>query len=363
MGRLPAALSVALAASLGLHAAALCFLPDLDPLAGPEEAPPLRAELRPAARESPPPPPPPPPPPSLPPPALSPPSPPSSTPRVVPQAAKTPDGARRPSRKPDKLPAPIAAPAPAPAVSGAGPAVPDTLPATENASATPPAGALEAAPAQPAVPSDRLPPNGRILFRVDWGDSGFVIGSARQEWTIEDGRYRLVSTVETTGLAALFRSVDIDMESVGRISGDGLQPEVFGVRRSGKKARERALFDWETLRLRVNEANDYALAPGAQDLLSFYYQLGFLDVAPQRTVSLPLATGKKYSVYPLENLGDEAVELPLGTLVTRHLRSPGERLTDIWLAYEYRLLPVKIRHVDDKGKVFVQVATEIRFGE
>ena len=53
--------------------------------------------------------------------------------------------------------------------------------------------------------------------------------------------------------------------------------------------------------------------------------------------------------------------MPLGTLVTRHLRSPGERLTDIWLAYEYRLLPVKIRHVDNKGNAFVQIATEIQF--
>jgi hypothetical protein len=342
MGRLPAALSAALAASLGLHAAALRFLPGVDFPAGPGEAPLLLAEIRPAARESTPPPPP------LP-----------APPRAAPQAVKTPDGVNRPPRKPGKPPAPVETPTPMPAVS-----IPDTISATGNAPSAPPASAPEAAaPTVPAVSPERLPPRGRIRFRVDWGDSEFVIGAARQEWTIEDGRYRLVSTVETTGLASLFRSVDIDMESVGLISGDGLRPEVFGVRRSGKKARDRALFDWETMRLRVNEASDYALAPGAQDLLSFYYQLGFLDIAPEQAVSLPLATGKKYSVYPLENLGDETIELPLGILAARHLRSPGERLTDIWLAYEYRLLPVKIRHVDDKGKVFVQVATEILFGE
>ena len=133
--------------------------------------------------------------------------------------------------------------------------------------------------------------------------------------------------------------------------------------RSGKKARERALFDWDAMKVRVSDNSDHALDPGAQDLLSFYYQLGFLDIAPGQTGSMPLATGKKYGVYRLENLGDETIEIPLGVLRTRHLRTPGENATEIWLAYEYRLLPVKIRHVDNKGNAFVQLATDILFGQ
>jgi hypothetical protein len=65
----------------------------------------------------------------------------------------------------------------------------------------------------------------------------------------------------------------------------------------------------------------------------------------------------------LENLGDETIEIPLGVLATRHLRTPGENATEIWLSYEYRLLPVKIRHIDNDGSAFVQVATEILFGQ
>ena len=49
--------------------------------------------------------------------------------------------------------------------------------------------------------------------------------------------------------------------------------------------------------------------------------------------------------------------------MARHLRTPGERPTDLWLAYDYRLLPVKIRHVDNRGNAYVQVATEILFGQ
>jgi hypothetical protein len=220
-----------------------------------------------------------------------------------------------------------------------------------------------AEPDAPAVSPERLPPRGRVRFRVDWGDSGFEIGVVRQEWEFEDGRYRLTSSVETTGLAWLIRSVDIEMESIGRISSQGLQPEAFGILRSGKKARERALFDWEAMKVRVSDDRDYTLDPGTQDLLSFYYQLGFLDIAPGQTRLLPLATGKKYNLYRLENLGDERIETPLGVLATRHLAAPGESATEIWLAYDYRLLPVKIRHLDNDGSAFVQVATEILFGE
>ncbi|MDR2450719.1 MAG: DUF3108 domain-containing protein [Candidatus Accumulibacter sp.] len=346
MGRPLAAPTAALAVSLGLHAALLCFLPGIRPLPESGETPLLLAELRPAFRKTPP----------------------APAPRALaPESVKAPEARKPPLRKTRKGPAPATfAPAAGPATEPSIPARPPAASAGGTAQETT-LMAEERVPAAPAIPpgpAERLPPRGRILFRVDWGDSEFVIGAARQEWRIEDQRYRLVSTVETTGLASLFRSVDIDMESLGRIADDGLAPEVFGVRRSGRKARERALFDWESMRIRVSDASDCALDPGAQDLLSFYYQLGFLDIAVGRTGSMPLATGKKYSVYPLENLGDETIELPLGTLITRHLRSrsPGERLTDIWLAYEYRLLPVKIRHVDNKGNAFVQVATEIRFG-
>ena len=153
------------------------------------------------------------------------------------------------------------------------------------------------------------------------------------------------------------------MESIGRLSSEGFQPEAFGIMRSGKKARERALFDWESRRVRVSDNNDYSLDTGAQDLLSLYYQVGYLDIAPGESVLMPIATGKKYQVYRLENLGDETLTLPLGDLRTRHLRTPGERPTDLWLAYDYRLLPVKIRHVDNRGNAYVQVATEILFGQ
>ena len=321
----------AFAVSLSLHAAVL-FAPGVGALPSSPKAP-LLAELRPAQPSV------------LPPPHL---------PAAARVAGKTPEARRLASRKTASSARRVLA------VPGDDPSVPVASPEFSATNENAPEASRGEADA-PAL-AERLPPRGRIRFRVDRGDSGFEIGLARQEWFFEQDRYRLVSSVETTGLAWLIRSVDIDMESIGRMSGGGLQPEAFGVMRSGQKARERALFDWEMGQVRVGADRDHALDAGAQDLLSFYYQLGFLDIVPGQSVSMPLATGKKYSVYRLEYVADETVDTPLGALRARHLRTLGEKATEIWLAYEYRLLPVKIRHVDNKGDAFVQTATEILFG-
>ncbi|GHU03175.1 hypothetical protein FACS1894158_00940 [Betaproteobacteria bacterium] len=341
------ALLVAFAASLGIHVAVL-LVPKIDSASEPEALP-LIAKLRIAKPE--------------------PPLPVSSPRETLENSAGAVREPPLPSspRKPRKARKPVKPVLSTPAVTASEPfipgATPEPLAENESLSGIAPAEAAPAEPAVPAVSSERLPPSGRIRFRVEMGDSGFEVGVARQEWSFEAGSYRIVSSVETTGLAWLVRSVNIGMESLGRISDKGLQPEVFGVMRSGKKVKERALFDWESMKIRVSSDKDHTLDPEAQDLLSLYYHLGFLDLAPGQTRSMSLATGRKYNEYRLENLGDENIEIPLGEMRARHLRTSGERATDIWLAYEYRLLPVKIRLVDNKGNAFVQVATEILFGQ
>lgn len=358
---MPVALLVAFALSLGLHATAL-FGPEFDLLPEPE-APPLQAELRPL-------------PPTEAPPAVA------DSPKHVPAEEKVTAPKRRavePKTTARKTPvhrAPSAQSAPKPLLTAPPETPSDTtvaagaagVPATASgdaaanaeASATAAASASKETDARDPT-SERLPPRGRILYRVDSGDSGFQIGVARQEWSFADGRYRLRSTAETTGLAWLIRSLDIEMESLGELTKDGLRPEVFGVIRDGRRGRERALFDWEAMRVRISEQRDYPLVAGAQDFMSVFYQLGTLDIPAGTATTLPLATGKKFAPFRVENLGDETTELPLGALRTRHLRLPGENTTELWLAYDYRLLPVKIRYVDKKGNVLVQVATAIQY--
>ncbi len=203
-----------------------------------------------------------------------------------------------------------------------------------------------------------LPAHGRILYRVDRGDREFEIGRAVSEWEIGDDRYVLRLQMETTGLAWLFKSYRIEMESRGWLTATGLRPEYFSIRRNDQTAKERATFDWAQMQVSVADKPAQALDPGAQDLLSFNFHLGFMPDSRVAT-HLPIVTGKKYAIYPLAVVGDEEIELPMGRVRTLHVRSAGEHTTELWLAYDYFLLPVKIRHVDREGGSFVQVATGI----
>ena len=204
-----------------------------------------------------------------------------------------------------------------------------------------------------------LPAHGRILYRVDRGDREFEIGRAVSEWEISDDRYVLRLQMETTGLVWLFKSYRIEMESRGWLTATGLRPEYFSIRRNDQAVKERATFDWAQMQVSVADKPPQALDSGAQDLLSFNFHLGFMPDSRVAT-HLPIVTGKKYAIYPLAVVGDEEIELPMGRVWTLHVRSAGEHTTELWLAYDYFLLPVKIRHVDREGGSFVQVATGIR---
>ena len=351
---MPVALIIAFVASIGLHAAAL-FGPEMD-LAPEPDTLPILAELRPL-------------PPSPPPPLMQPSVVPDAKPEMKPELkSEKPARPKRPIPRRETRAAsePVAAAAPLLSMPEA---TPSFAPGSQTAQSESGGGGEEALPPAaehsvvPASTAPRLPQRGTIRFRVDRGDSNFEVGVAYHEWEFSDGHYRLHSVVETTGLVWLIRSVFIEMESLGRYSDRGLQPEVFAIRRDARKNRERALFDWDSMKVRVGDRPEQALNSGAQDLLSLYYQLGFLDLAETGGASLHVATGKKYGTYRLEMLGDEVIEVPLGVLRTRHLRAPGENATEFWLAYDYRLLPVKIRHVDSKGDSLVQVATEIQLGQ
>lgn len=356
---MPFALLIALAASLGIHAAAL-FLPDVDLATEPEPLP-LMAELK-----------------LLPPPEPQKPllAPPAEIPKEVIKPKPLPKK-KSPPRKPDPEPvvsaspvllAPVESPVVVAPDSGVSPnnEVVGDSPAGAGGAGDPaeiaaePVASSESLPVADAVPP--LPERGRIVYRVDRGDSNFEVGRARQEWEIGDGHYMLRSVVETTGLVWLFKAYRVEMESRGLVTGDGLRPDSFAIRRNGQEAREKVFFDWENMTVSVADREPQPLAKGAQDLLSFNYQLRFMAL-PESGGILMLATGKKYGAYRLEVLGDEEVVVPAGTLRTLHLRAPGVNTTELWLAYDYLLLPVKIRHVDNKGDSLVQVATEIQLSQ
>lgn len=341
---MPFALILAFAASIGVHALAL-FGPGIELSTAPE-APPLSAELRPRP-------------------------PPPAPPRAVAKAPVRPHPPGLPHASPHAAGRAATPASPLLSVPGVGESSPGSSPRSaaelsDSAASSDSSAVPWEAPSPPEIEAapieQRLPAHGSIRFRVERGDQGFEIGRALHTWEIADGRYRIVSSTETSGLVALFKSLHIELESRGSLTPGGLQPEYFAIRRNGQATAERADFDWERMQVRIGDGAPQAMVIGAQDLLSFHYQLGFLPY-PAANNTLPIATGKKFEYYRLEALGDESTTVPAGTFHTLHLRAPGNSTTELWLAYDALLLPVKIRYTDREGDSFVQVAAELKISQ
>lgn len=283
-------------------------------------------------------------------------------------AAPTPRPAAPRPRK--ARPAPVAEAAPEPVA----PASPAPEPPAAAPAGAPPVAAEVPAPPGPA-PGASAPPEaraeiawprqGRIRFAVTRGEGeqSTELGQSVHEWSHDGAAYRLRTVTETTGLVALFRPIRIVQLSEGAIDADGLAPREFQVERNGQPA-EGARFDREAGRVTLTGAGtprrEAQGAHGAQDLLSQVYQLGLLGVAAR--LELMIATGKNFGPYVFEAVGEERLRTPLGELRTWHVRTPampGEQATELWLAEDYRRLPVRIRHIDRKGDVFDQTAVEM----
>ncbi|MCX7174182.1 MAG: DUF3108 domain-containing protein [Proteobacteria bacterium] len=220
------------------------------------------------------------------------------------------------------------------------------------------------APAVPATPESPLPRHGHIRFAITRGDQGFVIGQSLHRWS-HDGKTYIVSNVtETTGLAALFKPVQVTQTSAGDITEEGLRPREFRTGKNGV-AGDTARFDWNPMTLALSAGNprEVALKPGAQDMLSMFYQLSAkYPWVPRDRNEVMVATGRKFERYAFEVLREEPLPTRLGELRTLHLRTAaGVEAIDIWSALDLRGLPVKIRYTDREGESFDQIAEEIEF--
>lgn len=266
-------------------------------------------------------------------------------------------GPSQPPPPPD--PAPTPAPEPAPAAEAP---PPPPMPATAEPvvqPATPvPAQATATAPAPPVPPKRprrrSLPDNLTLHYAVQSGegDSGFVAGHANYIWHSRNGRYSLVSTVEATGLAALFVSGRIIQVSEGTLDEAGLRPDLYWLQRNERR-QDVARFNWDARQLVLEGRGGASLLPQAQDLLSFPFHLAMTAVEGEADFLLGVTNGRKFNEYAFRVQGRERMEARGQALDTLHLRGTreGEGALDVWLDLGRNGLPVRIRSLDRKGKV------------
>lgn len=301
----------------------------------------------------------------------------------VPVAEAPVPASRRVERSPRRVaraPAPavplISAPSP---IAAAEPDIAEAASAQEAPAETPPPMperiVVATAPDSVAVvqtpPLPAFPRKGRITFSLVYGRDQFPVGRTVQTWEIEGNRYELASRSETTGLADILRSQHRSYSSRGELTHEGLRPETFVMSRNrGRGAEEaRAQFDWAAGSVSlgpVTAQRQQTLPRGSQDLVSLMYQLAVDPPSPGR-MRLPVTNGTKLETYVLEVLPEERIETPLGilrALPIRQVRTPGSESIELWLATEYRHLPVRIRFFNRDGEpAGEQVVTEIRLSD
>ena len=298
--------------------------------------------------------------------------------RLEPAPAPRPAAARPAPAAPRRIepaPAPVAAaasppPAPeSPPEAPPGPAPNEAEPPSSAAQEPPQAVALAAE--STAVIPHSLPRRGRITYTLLYGNDRAYIGKVVQMWEVNDDAYRLTSEAETGGLVELFRPQRLRYTSEGRITREGLRPESFRMNRTrrGRDESAQARFDWVAGNLDYGHTESPKSAPlpaGTQDLMSFIFQYAVLPPAPGRH-QVAVTTGTRFDVHEVEVGREESVETPLGTLralPVRQLPRPGAESIQIWLAADYRYLPVRIRHYDRQGNPSgEQLVNEIRISE
>ena len=316
--RLLAAAALSVAAHAALLSGSWLRLPDPVP-----ELPPLNARLEPLA------------------------------PAVTPPAA--------PRQKPRRI---AVAPRTAPQAEAAIPVAADPVPVAEPAEpVTEPVVVASAAPTvfktAEAPPLPSFPRKGRISYLLTMGPDQTPVGRTVQTWEFDGTQYTLGGQSESTGLVELFRPTRYYYLSRGTVSDQGLRPERFvaSVRRGSRSEESLAVFNWEQGQVRLGrmpQQDTVPLPAGSQDILSFMYQLALLPPAPGR-ITVPFTRGRQLETTSFDILPAETIDTPLGKLravpVIQVREGNGRESLAVWLASEYRNLPIRIRFYNRDGEL------------
>lgn len=222
------------------------------------------------------------------------------------------------------------------------------------------------APASPLRPP--LPKHAQLKFEVRLGSDGIVVGETRHTLDFEDDKYVLISTTKTIGLARLVKAFNLNQTSYGVSDGQLLFPRKYTEEKSDDSKKEfySATFNQATQMLEFDNAPAVALAPNVQDMLSILYQFPPLPAAGD-VLAVAVTNGRNLERFNFEITTDEILNTRMGKLHTVHFRklqAPGKEGLEIWFAQEYRLLPVKVRHIEASGKIGGEaIITEIRVSD
>ena len=211
----------------------------------------------------------------------------------------------------------------------------------------------EATSATPPRPP--LPRHARLRFEVKLGSDGMVVGETIHILEFDDGHYKLDSTTQTIGLARMVKSFTLKQTSWGMSDGQLLFPRKFTEEKTDENGTRsyQATFDRDKNKLIFADGKEVDMPTDAQDMLSILYQFPPLP-AEGDVLPISVTNGRNLYQYRFEVTTDETLITRMGKLHTVHFRkiqSADKEGLEIWFSQEYRLLPVKVRHIEPGGKV------------
>jgi hypothetical protein len=214
----------------------------------------------------------------------------------------------------------------------------------------------------------KFPKHARLSFSVQYADGTFKLGEIIHQFETGNGRYTLQAETQTTGLVGIFKNYHLSQTSTGEVTEQGLRPENYKETKtdSGGTQTSTVRFDWSAQKAIFADKTERPLPEQTLDVLSLPYQLSQL---PLDLESLPisLSNGRNLNQYFIAIGAEELISTAMGELRTIPLRKvPGENEDSliIWLALEYRLLPVKMLYFDKFGETTANMLiTDIRVSD
>lgn len=230
--------------------------------------------------------------------------------------------------------------------------------ANEAPSSADPAAVIDTETAPPAIPYEFAETEFDVFRNNNTAPAGKTIITFSLD---KNNGYFIKSVTEAKGLASIFFNT-LQQKSEGVITQDGLRPNYYSYEYGDKKSQV-ANFAWSDGVLVLHTAKGKKtenLPAGTQDLLSFMYQ--FMFTPPLESFNITVTNGKNLRTYSYSFEGEEVIDTKFSrSLKTIHLIKTGseEDKTEIWLATDYKYLPVKIRKTEKDGSTVEQLMTNI----
>jgi hypothetical protein len=202
-------------------------------------------------------------------------------------------------------------------------------------------------------------PPQRVELAYDISRNGLRIAEVVYLLEHDGSRYQITETSKGRGVLALRGT--IRRTSRGLVSPQGLKPLEFVDERTGRNTA-RALIDWNAKTVTQQYQGEPSVEPlpaQAHDRLAFAFDFAF---APPRRgeVAFDVLNGRGQSRHVYTPGGRGRIKTPLGEFeAVLYVRGPPDDRTELWLAVERGLLPVRIVVTEKDGTRFEQVVTKI----